>query len=57
MKYLRKNMKKKLSTIAAINIAAACLSACSTSLEPTGDAVFSDFSYSGNDVVWNVEID
>lgn len=50
-------MKKNLSAMATIAIGAACLSACSPSLEPTGDAVFSDFSYSGNDVVWNVDID
>ena len=36
---------------------AACLSACSPSLQKTETAVFSNFCYSGNDSVWNRNID
>lgn len=50
-------MKNMKSVVAVMAIGAACLSACSPSLQKTETAVFSNFCYSGNDSVWNRSID
>ncbi|WP_374048329.1 hypothetical protein [uncultured Bacteroides sp.] len=46
-------MKNIKSVVAVMAMGAACLSACSPSLQKTETAVFSNFCYSGNDSVWN----
>lgn len=50
-------MKNIKSVVAVMAMGAACLSACSPSLQKTETAVFSNFCYSGNDSVWNRSID
>lgn len=50
-------MKNIKSVVAVMAMGAACLSACSPSLQKTEKAVFSNFCYSGNDSVWNRSID